>query len=304
MKLQTFTELSQALDGIGVDKTMSIHWKAMDDWYAVDGDQIATSAPLGTWSRRSFFRSLYFFACHLFYMPQALHRGFAHWYRIGNRIARAQNRVFDFDLLRHVFTADYLANRLPLERIRTVVVIGDGFANMAALLDQFPAVTKIVLVNLGKPLRIDAQCLERLTPGQGYALLKTSEDAAGFLADPKVTVGCIVADDARLLAEIPFDLCVNIYSMMEMDIATVEDYFRFCRAAPGGEKYFYCCQRRKKTLADGQVLAFAHYPWQHCEAPLDEGDCPWARTQIHFRYYVPYRRPIDVVHCLRKFRAG
>ena len=303
MNLRTYAELSAALDGIDVDRTMSVHWSAMDDWYTVNDGRITTTAPLGTWSHRSFLRSFYFFCCHLFYAQHALHRGFARWYRIGNRIARAQNRVFDLDLLRHVFTADYLMRRLPLERIRTVVVIGDGFANMAALLRHYPAVRKVVLVNLSKPLRIDAQCLEQLTPGQGYALLKTSADTVEFLADPKIVVGCIVANNARLLVEIPFDLCVNIYSMMEMDIATVEDYFRFCRAAPGGEKYFYCCQRRSKTLADGQILAFANYPWQHCESPLDEGNCPWARTQIHFRYYVPYRKPLDVVHSLRKFRA-
>lgn len=303
MKYRNYAELSDALAGVGPDRSMSVHWSAMDGWYTVGEDGIKTTAPLGTWSRSSFVRSLYFFACHLFYAPSAFHRGFWRWHRLGREIARAQKRVFDLDLLRHVFTANYLARRLPLERIKTVVVIGDGFANMAALLSHFPAVAKIILVNLRNPLRVDAQCLDRLTPGQGYALLETSAEVSDFLADPKTKVGCLVADNAALLAEMPFDLCVNIYSMMEMDIATVEAYFRYCRAAPGGEKYFYCCQRRRKVLADGQALTFAGYPWQHCEPPIDEGDCSWARTQILFRNYIPYRRPLDVVHSLRKFRT-
>ena len=79
--------------------------------------------------------------------------GFIAAHKTAAKIAHAQGRVYDKDLLRHTLTLALLQRHLGSALDHgTIAVIGDGFANMSALLLSAHPNAKVILVNLHKSL--------------------------------------------------------------------------------------------------------------------------------------------------------
>ena len=56
---------------------------------------------------------------------------------------------------------------------------------------------------------------------------------------------------------------MNIHSMQEMNYNIIDKYFNYIRKSKYKDKIlFYCCNRVKKTLFDGEELIFDDYPWK------------------------------------------
>jgi hypothetical protein len=60
--------------------------------------------------------------------------------------------------------------------------------------------------------------------------------------------------------KIDADVFINIASMQEMNMKTIDDYFTLVnsQALP---TYFYCANRISKNLPDGSIINFDDYPW-------------------------------------------
>jgi hypothetical protein len=182
------------------------------------------------------------------------------------------------DTVRHILTAEMLAPFLP--QAPRILAIGDGFGTCAgALRTTFPHAT-IHCADLSFAL---AEQRERLTRAFGETGF-TFSHAQALEAD---------GHDRQ------YDLAINIASMLEMDPPEVARYFGFLR---GRVDLFYCCNRESKTLPDGAVSRFDHYPWSTRDEVLVDEPCPWHQWYIHPK--PPWKRRYDGVHRHRLARLS
>ena len=216
--------------------------------------------------------------------------GFAGADKIAAKIARAQNRAYDKDLLRHTLTLALLQRHLgnALDH-GTIAVIGDGFANMSALLLSAHPGAKVILVNLHKSLLFDCIFLRKALPETNICLVQSDAEMADAIAAPDVQCIALAAENASLMGAAPITLGINILSMMEMDPPVIAAYFDLLRRAPADKTAFYCCNRIEKTLPDGTVTRFEAYPWDADDEVLVDAMCHWTRLAYHGRppfYYL------------------
>lgn len=279
---------------IAADAGASSHWRAMHETFRFAQGEVTGARGFGTYSPRS--RRIEALAHRMLQRPWrrlgAAYPAFDRIDRLADELAARQGRIYDLDMLRQALTLAYLDARVPqtLERDNLVIVIGDGYGTFAALaLAAFPHL-RVVTINLGLSLIVDLQFIAQGIRDASFALATGREGLGVALADDALRVIALKADDWALLSEVPASLAVNIASMQEMDPPTIARYFDAMRSRTAPVT-FYCCNRERKTLPDGTVVAFSEYPWRREDRVLDDGLCPW-----HQRYYSarpPFVHPFD-----------
>jgi hypothetical protein len=173
---------------------------------------------------------------------------------------------------------------------------------MASLLLASNSASRVILVNLNKTLLVDLFYLRLWMGDDLFAAnvdLVTSVDELNCALEKQVDssdgIGRVIAIravDQALIQNSPIDLAINIASMQEMDPPVIAEYFESLRKSSLKEKlYFYCCNRKEKTLPDGTVTRFFDYPWlTHDQVIIDEL-CPW--YQQYYSFKPPFFRPFD-----------
>ena len=218
------------------------------------------------------------------------------------------NQGYSIDFLRQTLTLTLLHEKIPeiFNLNETILIIGDGFANMTNLIYQTRSFKNIVLVNLTKTLLVDAlyikKCIGIDTFNTKVKLITESnfEIDERFRSTDK-NIYLIEAKNQDFLASIKFGLVINIVSMQEMDKLAISKYFE--HFLNNKNSYFYCCNREEKILPDGTIIRFKEYPWKiNDEIILDEL-CPWHQKYYDFPWpiYKNYDGPI--IHQLRKMNS-
>lgn len=277
----------------GDDAAASSHWRQQHEGFHYEDGRLSGLRGFGGALARTLPRSLFHRALQIpFRRMGAELREFPACDRLAAGIARRQERAYDLDVLRQALTLALLAEKLPagFER-EPLMLIGDGFGMMSALLLSRWPVAKVFVVNLTKTLLVDMIYLRRALPGVGTVLAESADDARAALADPDARIIAVRAEDSGILRGLPVGLAINIASMQEMDPPTVAAYFDLLRAAPNRETWFYCCNRTEKTLPDGTLVAFGRYPWNPGDRVVVDGLCPW--HQRWYRPWPPFYRAYD-----------
>jgi hypothetical protein len=185
------------------------------------------------------------------------------------RVSRRAGLVFNQDALRQALTFALLETHLRRRRMRRVMMIGDGYGLLGAVLAAWRPDVQVVFVDLGRSLLFQALTCSRVFPSAGQALVGEAEgqriEDSRFLFCP--------ADRIEQLPSRPLDLAVNVASMQEMSADVVASYFDLLRAAP--TEWFYCCNRERKVMPGGEVSAFANYPWVPADVHVIDEPCPW-----------------------------
>jgi len=219
-------------------------------------------------------------------------------------LADRQGRFYDLDLLRQAISLSCAADRIGGDALAggKVCVIGDGFAAMTSLaLAALPA-SRVYLVNLTPTLFFDLSYFRKAWPGEDFALV-TSAEGLRQAQEKNLRLIAIQADNQALLAECEIDLVVNIASMQEMNPPVIRAYFDAIRASRGDHPlYFFCCNRERKVLPDGTIVAFDEFPWRTEDDLLIDGLCPW--HQDYYTLRPPFRHPYDGPHRYRLARMA
>jgi SAM-dependent methyltransferase len=270
----------QLLDGyygsrqLGAD--MSSHWRAYSGQFDVRVDDAGRLAAVGVgfgnchWQgsvHRLFDAATR--ASHLALLP---HRPqIRMMYGVAASVARRMGLDPTMDVFRQACTAALLERSVPgRDAVRRVVIIGDGYGVLGALLKTRMPRAQIVYVDLGQTLLFQAHHVGRAFPDATFALVSGPSDAwpaADFVFCP--------SEHAEAVASARADLAINIASMQEMSAGVVENYFAILRRAlpPGG--LFYCCNRERKVMPGGEVSEFSAYPWEAGDRILLDERCPW-----------------------------
>lgn len=200
------------------------------------------------------------------------------WFKLGKEAAKKQNRSFDLDILRQIFTLNLLENHLKLSNSSNICIIGDGQANFAsiALLSNF--FNKIISVNLPEVLLSDWELIKKLNFQERTSIARSDNDCQEFFHSDK-RFAMVQASDCNILSAKPIDVFINIASFGEMKQETVANYFKIIKSSTTGAA-LYCCNRREKKLIGGEILRFSDYPWAGFTDILVDEPCPW-----HQRFY-------------------
>lgn len=278
----------------GVDASASSHWRAMHEGFSYRdgkfsglrgfGGALTPRGPLHALAHRLLQRPLRALGVNL--------RRFAEFDAALAGAARKQGRIYDQEMLRQALV---LARVLEFGDLPAgpVAVIGDGFGSLSTLLLLALPGSKVVAVNLAKTLLTDVLYCRAAVPGLGVALAVDEASYRGALADPKIRLVALCADDAALLGGAPLAAAFNVASMQEMDPPVIARYFALLRQA--GTGLFYCCNREEKLLPDGTVTRFSDYAWSPKDGVLLDELCPWhdfyylLRPPFYFTYDGPVR---------------
>jgi len=224
---------------------------------------------------------------------------FPHFYRVAKSIARLQERVFDYDILRQALTvagnAAYFSQLAPTD---FHAVIGDGFGLLTSILLKGAPRSRVVTVNLAPVLAVDILHIRRSINADSIALATGSAGVAAALDNPSIKCLAICADNWQLLAKIPIGFAYNLVSMGEMNPSTIAQYFNVLRSNPAQQTFFYCANRVEKILPDGTVVRFDEYPWRPGDQVLRDELCPW--HQYYYSYFPPRYLEFDgkIIHRL------
>ena len=172
-------------------------------------------------------------------------------------ITNRLNIYFDFDHAKHVLIYDLLNSYDLFKTEHLICIIGDGHGFFGTLIKTMCPDSRVLFVNLGKNLLIDAICFSSVFPDIEPILLQKPEDHK--LMDNHSVI-FLEAEHYEQIQELPISLFINIASMAEMDIPVINHYFEYMRTSTS-KPYFYCCNREEKILFDGSVIRFRDYPW-------------------------------------------
>ena len=197
----------------------------------------------------------------------------SNWYKLAQLISLQQHRSLDLDLLRHVFTFQFIEEKLGFSAIDIICVIGDGQANLASLALESNLFKKVISVNLPEVLLSDWELLNCLDSAQDPSLITTSDQMNLFMSSDK-RFGMVQASDCYLLRSQPIDLFFNIVSFGEMNNHVIDEYFSIIKSSSKSTT-LYCCNRSEKVLPGGEVTQFSNYPWHGYSKIYVDGMCPW-----------------------------
>ena len=156
----------------------------------------------------------------------------------------------------------------------TILVIGDGYGFLSAMLKHCYPDATVVLVDIGRTLLFQSVLCQRAHPdARHYGITKGNFGATPTLADYDF-IYC-PTEYLDVLRALRYDVAITISAMQEMNAATIERYFAFLRDRLKEEHLFYCCGRVSKVLRGGEVSTFDAYPWDPRDRHLVDGRCPW-----------------------------
>lgn len=224
------------------------------------------------------------------------------WITIGSYLVRLKNRgelirlirtaipiirrmglLFSYDCFRYVCSLNLIMSKMKVKDKKrlNIIIIGDGYGVLSALIKEVFPSSLICLVDLGKTLLFQAYYCGKSHPDHSHFLItdinsdeiyESGISNADFLYCPAEYLG--------MLRVISFDIAINIASMQEMNKNTINGYFEFLRRHMNSDNLFYCCNREVKEMPGGEISRFYSYLWLQEDVHLVDEYCPWHRYFI------------------------
>jgi len=188
-----------------------------------------------------------------------------------------------YDCFRQICSLSVIRKYINLEERDNfnILIIGDGYGFLSALLKSLYVNAKITLIDIGKVLLFQAVNLQRIYPNLSHSLfnnIRTYYDSNfDFLYIP--------AENMPDIINIKYKLIINIASMQEMNYETINKYFKFLRSNSTEDNLFYCCNRRLKILPGGEIIEFFKYPWHLKDKHIVDEE------PLFYRYFLSSKFP-------------
>ena len=160
-----------------------------------------------------------------------------------------------------------------------MIIIGDGYGFLSALIKEIFPNSLICLVDLGKILLFQAYYCEKAYP---HSLHRLVSESSGTISQPDLGFLYCPAEFLEKLDKYSFDVAINIASMQEMNQSSINTYFDFLRRYMPPDNLFYCCNRKEKEMPGGEISKFFSYPWCNEDIHLVDEFCPWHNYFLSF----------------------
>lgn len=217
-------------------------------------------------------------------------------WRAAKRLARELSFALTFDVWKPAVILSILWDHWMTYDVmpRTVMVIGDGYGFLGALIHrQWPS-ARIYCVDLPKTLAFQVRTHETADPAATKSLLT---DTRGPISE----IMFVCPQHVEQVTD-SIDCAINIASMQEMNYETIAHYFRALRRRSTPRSRFYCVNRLDKQLPGGERIQFHQYPWDANDEVFLDGPCPFYTHFLSLRS--PFVNHFDGVHQHRLVRLA
>lgn len=267
--LKTLYEIWQKPQG----NNLSSHWEkyAPQSQLVLENDKVVRLKGIGFGAmERSVLGLAFEWLTITSYLAALENRGnILKWMKLANSHLKALKKLhisFTYDVFRQCCVAATLEEHIKKFDNPSLLMIGDGYGLLSVLIkDRFPNTT-IHFVDILPALFFQATTMMLSFPESKHQLAseKTPNKPDFIYCHP---------NNLQDICEYKYDLCVNVASMQEMNMESINNYFKLIRnqLKPGG--LFYCCNRIEKQHPNGEIIRFNEYPWQEndktifCETP-------------------------------------
>jgi hypothetical protein len=174
-------------------------------------------------------------------------------------------QIFGYDVTRMALTLEFLERNIGNLDSKSFCLIGDGYGRFGSILKSIFPKCKVIYINLGRTLLFDYYYTSKVFPKSDHLVIRSQSELSDDFS-------YIEAESYREI-KIEAEIFINIASMQEMNMKTINDYFSLIKSQPH-PGYFYCANRISKKLPDGSVINFNEYPWSSMKVLVDEL-CPW-----------------------------
>jgi len=184
---------------------------------------------------------------------------------------------------------DFLNRHGLFKTEQMICIVGDGHGFLGTLIKTLCPDAKVLFINLGRNLLIDAISFSAVFPDIEPLLLTQSENLQQL---ENKSVMFLEAENFEKMQNLPVSLFINVASMQEMDLPIIKKYFEYM-CTSSANPHFYYCNREEKALPDGSIIRFADFPWELGNILVDEL-CPWYQQYPNSK--PPFWRPFDGQH--------
>lgn len=208
-------------------------------------------------------------------------------------ICNLQKRIFNNELIIHSIFLDILNKKKLLEK--NVCVIGDGKANLVAVILGEKRIKKIYSVNLPQALIQDYLILTK------YKLIEPSKikivNNRNDLLDDSIKLFMIPAINKDVLLNQNINLFINSYSFQEMSIKEVNKYIEVVKS---NFAYLYSINREEKDMLDGNIIKYSEYGIPKNKIIFHE-EAKFVKKFYSFRFPFIHKKKGKVLHTLAYF---
>ncbi|MCM8760948.1 MAG: putative sugar O-methyltransferase [Candidatus Omnitrophica bacterium] len=205
--------------------------------------------------------------------------------KLSSDLLKAVDSYLSYESFRQLCSLNVILKHFNADKRDSIAVlmIGDGYGFLSAMIKVLYPRSTIVLVDIGKVLLFQAIYLQRIFRQARHHLVFSPENAT--CSTGRYDFVYCPSENIEALNDIRFGLIVNIASMQEMDYKTIMRYFAYMRSHVVDGALFYCLNRVKKELPGGEVIEFEKYPWNRNDVHLVDEECAF------YRYYLSLRPP-------------
>lgn len=173
---------------------------------------------------------------------------FTKFYKIYKKLAKKQNRLLNFDLIRHAIVLRILNENNVLKG--NVCSIGDGKATFVSGLLENKKINKIFSINLPQALIQDYSIIKKynLIDLNLIKIVERDEDI-----DDSHKLFLIPAENKKMLITKDINLFVNLASFQEMPIMETHAYLDIVKT---NQSYLYSLNRKEKKMYDGEIINY------------------------------------------------
>ncbi|TSA04189.1 MAG: putative sugar O-methyltransferase [Nitrospiraceae bacterium] len=150
-----------------------------------------------------------------------------------------------------------------------ILVIGDGFGFLAALIKSVYPSASVLLADIGRTLFFQCLYLQVLHPQCSHVVM--GSDGGNRPGLPDVDFLYCQTEHLETIEDCRLHLVINVCSMQEMTTTAIARHFRYIRKHAEAGAMFYCCNRESKVLPGGEKVEFEAYPWLPTDRHLIDG---------------------------------
>jgi hypothetical protein len=270
---------------------VSSHWESFIPRIKVDIDDEGNIRQFlgygfGDLQQNRLFNRLPNYICNFsYFLTLANKRDLIYLCRLAIKNSKLMGSYLSYDSFRQVVAFSQIREYFKLDEgaVFDVLVIGDGYGFLSALIKMVYPKCRIVLADIGDVLLFQSINLQKIFPGYSHYSVADDHGQADFVYCP--------TENLYNMKLCSYKLIINIASMQEMNYFTISRYFDYIRKYAAKDNFFYCCNRIYKRLPGGEEIEFFKYPWNSRDIHYIDEEPKFYRYFISSRY--PFIRYFD-----------
>lgn len=265
------------------EKHTSSHWKLCGEKTIVrrEGERLVLNSCFGDEGDRKWHRHLLSCLTRLSYRSVvAPLKYFPYVWESSKRLVRILNVCLGFNHFKNAVALSIIKEHCDEHSLfpNTFALIGDGGGFFGALVREYFPNARIYFIDLPKCLVFQVRTQEVVARECTHTQMQLFDGK-----NNKPSQVNFVLPGAIETVESIIDFAVNISSMQEMKYSSIESYFNFLRRRSQAHSRFYCVNRLKTILPQGEIIEFQKYPFQAKDTVFIDGICPYMTHFLSWR---------------------